>query len=172
MRIRSVEPIPLAYRDPNRPNPDPRNREAAYILLVKVVTDEGLVGWGETWTRFPEANRAVVEIVRGIEEVLIGEDPTKVEELHDALSRRMYWYGEGGIAWLALSAIDIALWDIRGKFRGKSLVEMLGGPAVPHLPAVTSSHPHGTTIAEMVEIAVATTEGITQGYKFGMTPGG
>lgn len=172
MRIRSVEAIPISYRDPNRPNPDPRDRDAAFILLVKIVTDEGVIGWGETWTRFREANRAVVEIVRGIEEILIGEDPEEVEALHDALARRMYWYGEGGLAWLALSAIDIALWDIRGRARGESLVDMLGGAAIAHLPAVTSSHPHGSTIEEMVEAAVATTKGRTQGYKFGMTPGG
>lgn len=172
MKIRSVEPIPLAYRDPNRPNPDPRDREAAYILLVKVTTDEGLVGWGETWTRFSEANRACAAIVRGLEETLIGADPRETQTLYDSLAKKMYWYGEGGLAWLALSAIDIALWDIKGKAENRSLVDMLGGAATPFLPAVTSSHPHGSSIEEMVATAVATTGGRTQGYKFGMTPGG
>jgi D-arabinonate dehydratase/D-galactarolactone cycloisomerase len=49
---------------------------------------------------------------------------------------------------------------------------MLGGAVTPALPAVTSAHPHGRTVEEMVEAAVATTQGRTQGYKFGMTPGG
>lgn len=171
-KIVSVEPIPLAYRDPNRPNPDPANREAAYILLVKIVTSDGVVGWGETWTRFPEANRAVVEVVQGLQTTLIGQDPTDVEALYDRMAQRMYWYGEGGLAWLALSAVDIALWDIRGKVRGESLVAMLGGAADASLPAVTSSHPHGASVEAMVDAAVATTAGRTQGYKFGMTPGG
>lgn len=171
-KIVSVESFPLAYRDPNRPNPDPADREAAYILLVKVVTSDGVVRWGETWTRFAEANRAVVEIVRTLEATLVGQDADAVEALHDRMARRMYWYGEGGLAWLALSAVDIALWDIRGKVRGESLVAMLGGAVLPSLPAVTSSHPHGRTVEAMVEAAVATTAGRTQGYKFGMTPGG
>lgn len=171
-KIVSVEPIPLAYLDPNRPNPDPADREAAYLLLVKIVTSDGLVGWGETWTRFAEANRAVVPIVRALETLLVGREADEVETLYDAMAQRMYWYGEGGLAWLALSAVDIALWDLRGKARGESLTRMLGGAALPSLPAVTSAHPHGRTVEEMVEAAVATTAGRTQGYKFGMTPGG
>ena len=172
MKIVSVEPIPLAYRDPNRPHPDPRQREAAYILLVRITTDEGVIGWGETWTRFAEANRAVSEVVRGLDDVLIGADPLQPEALYETLARRMYWYGEGGLAWLALSAIDIALWDIKGKATHRSLLDMLGGARSADLPAVTSSHPHGPEIGKMVADAARTVVGRTQGYKFGMTPGG
>lgn len=172
MKIAAVEAIPLAYRDPNRPNPDPADRDAAYILLVKITTDQGLVGWGETWTRFSEANKAVVAVVDGVSPLLIGRDPTQVEALYDDLAKRMYWYGEGGLAWLALSAIDIALWDIRGKARGQSLTAMLGGAKLDSLPAVTSSHPHGPEIQKMVDDALRTTLGRSLGYKFGMTPGG
>ena len=148
MRITSVEPIPVAYPEPNDFN------ATRYLCLVRITTDEGLVGWGESITQFPEANPATAAVIAGMAESLIGEDPVQTERLWRRLKERSWWYGyRGGIASYAVSAIDIALWDIKGKALGKSVLELLGGPAHERLPAIASSHAHYASIPAMAEEA-------------------
>lgn len=148
MRITSVEPIPVAYPEPNDFN------ATRYLCLVKITTDEGLVGWGESITQFPEANPATAAVIAGMAESLIGEDPVQTERLWRRLKERSWWYGyRGGIASYAVSAIDIALWDIKGKALGKSVLELLGGPVHERLPAIASSHAHYASIPAMAEEA-------------------
>ena len=122
MKIAKVEPIPVAY-------PEPNDYDATrYLCLVKITTDEGVVGWGESITQFPEANPATAAIITGMAELLIGSDPVNTEALWRQMKDRAWWYGyRGGIASYAISAIDIALWDIKGKILGKSVLELLGG---------------------------------------------
>lgn len=148
MKITSVEPIPVAYPEPNDFN------ATRYLCLVKITTDEGLVGWGESITQFPEANPATAAVIAGMAESLIGEDPVQTERLWRRLKERSWWYGyRGGIASYAVSAIDIALWDIKGKALGKSVLELLGGPVYERLPAIASSHAHYASIPAMAEEA-------------------
>ncbi len=58
---------------------------------------------------------------------LIGRDGTEVEALNDAMTWHIHYVGRGGIAAFAISALDIALWDLRGKARGEPLWKMAGG---------------------------------------------
>ncbi|HEY1326587.1 MAG TPA: mandelate racemase/muconate lactonizing enzyme family protein, partial [Casimicrobiaceae bacterium] len=100
-------------------------------LIVRVHTDEGIVGIGEIDSA-PEVAKAVIEapdshyIATGLRHVLVGRDPMDIE----GLWRRMYlgsvYYGRRGVAMHAISGIDIALWDIRGKALGKPVCELLG----------------------------------------------
>jgi L-alanine-DL-glutamate epimerase-like enolase superfamily enzyme len=100
-------------------------------LIVRVHTDEGIVGIGEIDSA-PEVAKAVLDapnshyIATGLRHVLIGEDPLDI----DGLWRRMYmgsvYYGRRGVAMHAVSGIDIALWDIKGKKLGKPVSELLG----------------------------------------------
>lgn len=146
MKIVSVEPIPVAYPEPNDFN------ATRYLCLVKITTDDGLVGWGESITQFPEANPAVAALISGMSESLIGQDPTQTERLWRVLKDRSWWYGyRGGIASYAISAIDIALWDIKGKALNKSVLDLLGGPVHERLPAIASSHAHHASIPAMAE---------------------
>jgi L-alanine-DL-glutamate epimerase-like enolase superfamily enzyme len=146
MKIVSVEPIPVAYPEPNDFN------ATRYLCLVKITTDDGLVGWGESITQFPEANPAVAALISGMSESLIGQDPTQTERLWRMLKDRSWWYGyRGGIASYAISAIDIALWDIKGKALNKSVLDLLGGPVHDRLPAIASSHAHHSSIPAMAE---------------------
>lgn len=149
MKIARVEPIPVAYPEPNDFN------ATRYLCLVKITTDDGLVGWGESITQFPEANPAAAAIIAGMAESLIGEDPLQTERLWRVLKDRSWWYGyRGGIASYAISAIDIALWDIKGKALGKSVLELLGGPVHDRLPAIASSHAHYSSIPAMADEAI------------------
>ena len=70
MKIVKVEPIPVAYPEPNDFNAE------RYLCLVKITTDDGLVGWGESITQFKEANGAVAALINGLaEDFLIGKSP-------------------------------------------------------------------------------------------------
>jgi len=127
MRITSVEPIVLRL---------PVVTEAVDgtqdDLLIRIGTDEGVYGWGEVDSS-PEIARAVVEaptshgICHGLREVLLGRDPFDVEELWDLMYQKSIYYGRQGAAIHAISGVDIALWDIRGKATGKPVHKLLGG---------------------------------------------
>lgn len=95
-------------------------------VFIKVETDEpGLVGWGEAslgW--YPNAVRGAV---RDLRDLLVGEDPTRVERCRRTLARAPYFRG-GIVGSAAASGIEQALWDIAAKALGVPLVDLLGGP--------------------------------------------
>ena len=101
-------------------------------LVIKIHTDEGIVGIGEVDSA-PEAVAALVNrssshaIAGSLRELLVGEDPRDVERLWQKMYRGLIYIGRRGIALHALSGIDIALWDIKGKSEGKPVHELLGG---------------------------------------------
>ncbi|GAB5376147.1 MAG: L-lyxonate dehydratase [Acuticoccus sp.] len=133
--IAAIEPIPIEYPDPNDFNTTRRT------VLVKVTTDDGIVGWGECIAMWPEACRAVALVIReGLLPVLKGMSATDTETAWQAMRRHVWWYGEGGVASLALSGVDMALWDIAGKAAGKPLYALLGGLKHERLIANASSH--------------------------------
>jgi len=162
MTIASVEAIPVAYPEPNDFN------ATRYLCLVKITTDDGIVGWGEAITQIPEANPAVAAIIQGMGELIIGRDPIHTEAIWRANKDRAWWYGyNGGLASNAVAAIDIALWDIKGKVLGKSVLDLLGGPVHDRLPAIASSHAHYESIPAMVEEAQEWLSTGLQGMKVG-----
>jgi L-alanine-DL-glutamate epimerase-like enolase superfamily enzyme len=89
-------------------------------------TDEGIEGIGITFFGGP-LTRALREAVEGLGRLIIGDDPIRVEAIADKLWRAASGSGPGGIFTLALSAIDIALWDIKGKALGLPVCTLLGG---------------------------------------------
>ncbi len=105
--------------------------EASYwgeYLFVEVRTDDGLSGWGEITTTTKIANRAVAGMLRQLNDLLVGDDPTKIESLWHKTFRAFTYMGSRGAASHVVSGVDIALWDILGKSRGLPVYEMLGGP--------------------------------------------
>jgi galactonate dehydratase len=97
-------------------------------LFVEVRTDDGLAGWGEITTTTKIANRAVAGMLRQLNELLVGDDPTKIESLWHKTFRAFTYLGSRGAASHVVSGVDIALWDALGKRRGLPIYEMLGGP--------------------------------------------
>jgi L-alanine-DL-glutamate epimerase-like enolase superfamily enzyme len=135
MRIRAIEPFPIAYPDPNDFGTVRRT------VLVKVTTEEGAFGWGECIAMWPEACKAVATIITdGLQPILKGDDATDTATAWEKMRRHVWWYGEGGIASMALSGVDMALWDIAGKAADKPLYELLGGLKHERLLANASSH--------------------------------
>ncbi len=110
------------------------------FLFVEVTTDEGLSGWGEITTTTKLANRALCTILRQIGQALKGEDPARIEYLWHKIFRSFTYMGSRGAAVECVSAIDIALWDIRGKVLDKPVFELLGGPVREEIALYT--HPN------------------------------
>ncbi|MCB0064130.1 MAG: mandelate racemase/muconate lactonizing enzyme family protein [Caldilineaceae bacterium] len=96
-------------------------------FFVEVQTDEGITGWGEITTTTKLANRAVAGMIRQVSELLVGEDPSKIERIWHKIFRAFTYMGSRGATCHVISGIDIALWDIRGKVLGQSIYELLGG---------------------------------------------
>ncbi|MBV8080109.1 MAG: mandelate racemase/muconate lactonizing enzyme family protein [Actinobacteria bacterium] len=162
MKIESVEAIPVSYPEPNDFN------ALRHLCLCKITADDGQVGWGESITQFPEANFAVKAIIEGMAPNLIGRDPVHVEALWRQNKDQAWWYGYGGgISSYAVAAIDIALWDLRGKAVGASVLDLLGGPVHERLPAIASCHAHYEEIPAMVEEAQEWLSTGMQGVKVG-----
>ena len=100
-------------------------------LLVEVQTDEGLTGWGESLGP-AQMNAAVVA---GMAPGLIGRDPLETEKLWLETYHRFRDPGQRGLTITALSGIDMALWDLKGKALGVSVATLLGGRFFEVVPA-------------------------------------
>jgi len=96
-------------------------------FFVEVQTDEGITGWGEITTTTKLANRAVAGMIRQVNELIVGEDPSKIERIWHKIFRAFTYMGSRGATCQVISGIDIALWDIRGKVLNQPIYELLGG---------------------------------------------
>ena len=105
-------------------------------LLVKVETDEGLHGWGESGLSGRE--RAVMGAIDHYREFLIGHDPMLAGAIWQELYRSQYFEG-GRVLCAAISAIDIALYDIKGKALGVPVHQLLGGKQRDRVPAFATA---------------------------------
>lgn len=126
MKITDIEPILLSYLPKNPPRDGLSGISTRDVFLVKVKTDEGIEGVGEGFALGSLKSTGVVvnEILKPL---LIGEDPTNIEGLWEKLYKLSFRVGRKGIVLAALSAIDIALWDILGKKANLPVYKLLGG---------------------------------------------
>jgi L-alanine-DL-glutamate epimerase-like enolase superfamily enzyme len=154
VRISGMTVYMLRWPEPNDFN---NNR---MTVLVAVDTDAAIRGWGEAIAMWPEACKATASVIEdGFAPLLNGHDPRDIQGCWDKMKAHSWWYGEGGIASFALSAIDMALWDIAAKDRGEPLVKLLG-QSHDGLPVCASLHVNQPTIDESVrEIAAHITQG-------------
>ncbi len=127
MRITDIRTIPLEvelHETVYDANYTMKNKPA---LLVQVFTDDGLIGIGEA-AHFggPMSSTAHV-IEQELKPYLVGKDPINTELLWDLMHKRAYKHGRGGIIIAAMSGIDIALWDLKGKVTGLPCWRLMGG---------------------------------------------
>jgi L-alanine-DL-glutamate epimerase-like enolase superfamily enzyme len=117
LRVRSVEKKTASSQD---------------VVLVRVRTDDGLEGIGEA-DASPEVVKAIVDapyshnIACGLREILIGENPLENERLWQKMYRRTQYFGRTSVTIAAMSAVDMALWDLKGKLFQQPLHALLGG---------------------------------------------
>lgn len=124
------------------------------LCMVKVETDEGLFGWGESGLSSREL--AVAGAVEHFKDFLIGKDAQNIGAIWQELYRGQYFEG-GRVVTAAISAIDIALWDIAGKALGAPIHRLLGGKQRRKIPCfITSIKPHDETLIEEVKMFART----------------
>jgi D-galactarolactone cycloisomerase len=137
-----------------------RPRTAVETLLVRVDTDEGVSGWGEAFGhRVWPVTRTAID--RMIAPLCIGRDPTAITALMYDIAHAVHGAGRAGPAMYAMSAIDIALWDIAGKLAQLPLYRLLGGSPRKDLPSYASLLRYGKTAALEPRIA----ESLERGYR-------
>jgi len=96
-------------------------------VFVKVLTDQpGLYGWGEATLEWH--TRSIVGAIEDLAELLVGEDPRRIEYLWQMMYRQHFWHGNGIVRSTAIAGIDIALWDIAGKLANMPCSQLWGGP--------------------------------------------
>ena len=116
-------------------------RPGEYIF-VEVKTDEGITGWGEVTATHPVANRAVCAILRELGPMIEGDDPIQIEKIWNKIFRRFTYMGSRGASTNAISGIDIALWDIRGKALNQPIYTLLGGAVRDSIELYTHPDPN------------------------------
>jgi galactonate dehydratase len=157
MKIASVKPWIITT-----PVQEHARAPRAEYVFVQVDTDEGVTGWGEITTYpGPVANRAACAVLRQLSDFIKGDDPANIEAIWNKVFRSFTYMGTMGMTTAVVSAIDIALWDIRGKALGLPIYKLLGGPVRPSIPLYTHP-PQGQNPAEAARNAKETVE---KGYK-------
>ncbi len=161
LRLPSVEAITAASQD---------------AALVRVRTDNGLEGIGEA-DASPEVVKAIIDapfshnVACGLREVLLGENPLETERLWQKMYRHTMYFGRTSVTIAAMAAIDMALWDLKGKHFGEPIHRLLGGKQHDRIPAYASIL-FGRDGAETAEIGRRWTDAGYRAVKFGWEPMG
>lgn len=125
-------------------------------VLVKVSTDEGIHGWGEAGIEGKE--KAVAAAISELERQLIGRDPFQIELLWQEMYRNAFWVG-GPVLTSAISGVEHALWDIKGKALGVPVWQLLGGKVRDRVRAYANGWFRGCkTPKQFAKAAVDTVE--------------
>src|SRR5712691_1004101 len=112
-------------------------------VLVRIRTDTGLEGVGEADSS-PEVVKAIVDapfshnIACGLRQILIGQNPLETERLWQKMYRRTMYFGRTSVTIAAMSAVDMALWDLKGKHFGEPIHRLLGGRQHARIKAYAS----------------------------------
>ena len=119
-------------------------------LWVRLHTDAGLVGLGETYPH-PEAEKAVV--LHSLAPVLLGRDPAQIDRLWADMLQAVSYSGWAGAEMRAISAVDIALWDLAGKAADQPVYQLLGGASRPSIRTYNTCYDRIDFLKEPVRLA-------------------
>jgi galactonate dehydratase len=119
-------------------------------LWVRIHTDDGLTGLGETYP-WPEAEAAIV--LKRLAPVLLGRDPSSIDKLWADMFQAVSFSGWAGAEMRAISAVDIALWDLAGKSAGWPVYKLLGGASRDRIRIYNTCYDHIDFLTEPVRLA-------------------
>lgn len=146
-------------------------RPAWNPVFVRVYTDEGIVGVGEAGLAYDWGHSAAAHMIKEIAEaMLIGFNPFHTELLWSRMLREGFWgLGGGPVIYAAMSAIDTALWDIKGRALGLPVYELLGGKTNGKLRSYASQlqfdwDKEVTKLNDPADYARATEKALKDGY--------
>jgi L-alanine-DL-glutamate epimerase-like enolase superfamily enzyme len=114
------------------PSVEKKTASSQDAVLVRIRTDNGLEGIGEADSQ-PEVVKAIVDapyshnVACGLRELLIGEDPLEHNRLWQKMHRRTMYFGRSSVTITAMAAVDMALWDLKGKHCGEPIHRLAGG---------------------------------------------
>ena len=131
------------------------------VLLVRLETDSGLVGWGEAFSRGRDVALKHVIDTRLIP-LILGRDATQISKIKHDLEFQLHNFGRNGAIEYGIAAIDIALWDLLGKSCGQPLSHLLGGAYANCLEVYASLMRYGN----VDDVAKATNRAIARGYRY------
>jgi D-galactarolactone cycloisomerase len=123
MKITKIKAAGLRGRTPEGGWSNEIKPEDCVHTLIAVYTDQGVTGWGSAFTN----DKLVQAALDVLAPLYIGENPIETERVSEKLHANTFWLGRGGSITHAISGIDIALWDIRGKVTQQSVGTLLGG---------------------------------------------
>ena len=135
--------------------------------IVEIFTDAGLVGIGNA-ALSPRVTKQVIDLY--LKPLLIGADPWDIEFLWQHMYRKTMAFGRKGIGMVAISAVDIALWDILGKSAKQPVYRLLGGRTKPRIPVYASrlySQPLDELAAEAKQYKTARLQGDEAALRLG-----
>ncbi len=125
------------------PSVEAKTASSQDVVLIRVQTDEGIEGFGEA-DASPEVVKAIVDapfshnIACGLRKILVGENPLEHERLWQKMYRRTQYFGRSSVTIAAMSAVDMALWDLKGKKFGVPIHTLLGGKQHSRIKAYAS----------------------------------
>jgi L-alanine-DL-glutamate epimerase-like enolase superfamily enzyme len=161
MKITNVEVIALKAVKSARMRP----------IICRVNTDEGIYGYGEAGVAIISGALAGYEMIKDLAKLIIGMDPLGHEVIWESLFKGGFWtQGNGAIVMAAISAIDTALWDVKGKYYKAPVYELLGGKQRSKLRAYASQLQFGwgveqfASLSEVFEYKAACQKAIDEGY--------
>ncbi|MCL4852293.1 MAG: mandelate racemase/muconate lactonizing enzyme family protein [Bryobacteraceae bacterium] len=137
MRITRLEPVLLSTKPAEPIRWSGGTLPMIHASIVQVHTDEGITGLGETYVGI-FAPLAVKGIVEALEPLVVGEDPMQPLALYQKLYSRNLFWARVGAGLSVIGAIEMALWDIKGKALGLPVHRLLGGPVHAKLPIYAS----------------------------------
>ena len=157
MRIEQVEAINLHHRYPEQHRFEYGGGicDARVTSLILVHTECGAVGVGSVYS-YPALVYLIVR--EQLAPLLVGEDPTRVEELWERMYALTRWYGRKGAALSAVGGVDMALWDLRGRAAGKPVWALLGGEN-DRCPAYASGLLWKDSVEELADEAASHIDG-------------
>lgn len=173
IKITKIEAIELRLPESKMFN---KATSAQNSLIIKIYTNKGIVGIGEV-DSCPHVVKAIIEapfshsMVTGFGRLLIGMNPLDIKVINDKLYRASVYYGRRGVVLHTIGGIDIALWDIAGKYYNKPVYQLLGGAFHKKIRAYASSL-FGKNGSETASIGKKLVEKGFTAVKFGWNPMG
>lgn len=157
MKVTDVKPWIITVETTH----DQQKVQREYIF-VQVDTSEGITGWGEiTSYPGPVANHTIAAVFRQVKPLVVGQEASQTEAIWHRIFRSFTYMGSVGMTTAVASAIDIALWDIRGKEMKLPVYKLLGGAVRDRIPLYTHP-PRARTVKESAQLAKET---VDKGYK-------
>ena len=139
-------------------------------ILCRIYTDEGIYGDGEAALAYGKAAPAAFGMIKDLSALIIGMDPLDNEVIWDKLYKATFWGQNGGpVVFAGISAIDIALWDIKGKFFNVPIYKLLGGKRRDNLRSYASQlqfgwSDHWENLGATEDYAAVSKQAVEEGY--------